>query len=283
MNRDKRLHGRVALVVGGGGEIGGAIARRFAYEGASVLVADLRLASAEAVADDIRTGGGNAGSIVIDVASPEACERACAKAVDLFGKLTTLANMAVAVTPTQTVEELAIGDWAEALAVNLTATFLTVKYAAPYMRNAGGGSIVNIASQLGHIGVARRSAYATTKAGLIQLTKCIAVELAPDNIRANTISPGSIDTDRSSRAYGSRENARRIRGPAHLLGRTGRVDEVAFAAAFLASDEASFITGTDLLVDGGYLAFKGEMPVKGSATPVLEDVIPEGQRPITKG
>lgn len=267
MARDKRLHGRVALVIGGGGEIGGAIARRFAHEGASVLVADLRLAPAEAVADDIRTAGGNAGSIAIDVTVPEECARACAKAVDLFGKLTTLVNVAVAVTPILSVEDLNLSDWTQALAVNLTASFLTVKYAAPYMRNAGGGSVINIASQLGHIGVAQRSAYATTKAGLIQLTKCIAVELASDNIRANTISPGSIDTDRSSRAYGSRENARRIRGPAHLLGRTGRVDEVAFAAAFLASDEASFITGTDLLVDGGYLAFKGEIPAKDVPAP----------------
>lgn len=266
MTRDRRLQGRVALVVGGGGEIGGAIARRFAHEGASVLVADLRLAAAEAIADDIRTGGGNAGAIAIDVSVPQECERACAKAADMFGKLTTLANVAVAVTPLQTVEDLPLSAWAEALTVNLTASFLTAKYAAPYMRNAGGGSIVNIASQFGHIGVPLRAAYATTKAGLIQLTKCLAIELAPDNIRANTISPGSIDTDRSSRAYGSRENARRIRGPAHLLGRTGRVDEVAFAAAFLASDEASFITGTDLLVDGGYLAFKGEMPAK-SAVP----------------
>jgi len=265
--RDKRLHGQVALVIGGGGEIGGAIARRFAYEGASVLVADVRLAAAEAVADDIRTGGGLAGAMALDVAVPQDCERGCGKAADTFGKLTILANVAAAVTPHQNVEDLPLEAWAEALTVNLTGSFLTAKYAAPFMRNAGGGSIVNIASQLGQIGVPARSAYSTTKAALIQLTKCIAVELASDNIRANTISPGSIETDRSSHTYGSRENARRIRGPAHLLGRMGRVDEVAFAAAFLASDEASFITGTDLLVDGGYLAFKGEMKAKTVPAP----------------
>jgi NAD(P)-dependent dehydrogenase (short-subunit alcohol dehydrogenase family) len=266
MSRDKRLHGRVALIVGGGGEIGGAIARRFALEGASVLVADLRPAAAESVADDIRTAGGVAASIALDAVVERDCERAVAKAADLFGKLTTLVNVAAADTPRQSVEAQPLSVWNEALAINLTASFLTAKYAAPFMRNAGGGAIVNIASQLGHIGVPLRAAYSTTKAALIQLTKCLAVELATDNIRANTISPGSIDTERSTRSYGSRENARLIRGPAHLVGRTGHIDEVAFAAAFLASDEASFITGTDLLVDGGYLAFKGELPPQAAKT-----------------
>lgn len=259
MTRGHALDGRGALVVGGGGEIGGAIARRLASEGACILVADKRAAAAEAVADDIRTNGGKAEGVAMDVALAEDCERVANRVVELWGRFDILVNVAAAVTPAARVEDLPLDAWEEALRINLTASFLTAKYAVGHMRNSGGGAIVNIASQLGQIGVPKRAAYSTTKAALIQLTKCLAVDYAIDNIRANTISPGSIDTDRSTRNYGSRENARRIRGPAHLLGRTGRVEEVAAAALFLASDEASFITGADLLVDGGYLAFKGQM------------------------
>ena len=255
---DPRLAGRVALITGGGGEIGGAIARRFAQEGAAVLVADVVAAKADAVAAEIAAAGGRAVATQADVGRAADCAAAVEAAVAEFGKLTTLVNVAAAVTPNQAAVDLPLEAWNEALAINLTASFLTAKYAVPHMREAGGGSIVNIASQLGQIGVPKRPAYSTTKAALIQLTKCLAVDYAEDNIRANTVSPGSINTARSTSSWGSREEAQRRRGPAHLLGRLGQAGEIADAALFLASDEASFITGTDLLVDGGYLAFKGE-------------------------
>lgn len=254
----QRLAGRVALVTGGGGEIGGAIARRFAAEGAAVLVADLVAEKAQQVVSDIAGSGGRASARQADVGRPEDCAAIVEAAIAAFGTLTVLVNVAAAVTPNQDAVDLPLAAWNEALDVNLTASFLTAKYAVPRMREAGGGAIVNIASQLGQIGVASRPAYSTTKAALIQLTKCMAVDYAQDNIRANTVSPGSIDTARSRSSWGSREEAQRRRGPAHLLGRLGQVEEIAAAAAFLASDEASFVTGTDLLVDGGYLAFKGE-------------------------
>jgi NAD(P)-dependent dehydrogenase (short-subunit alcohol dehydrogenase family) len=127
---------------------------------------------------------------------------------------------------------------------------------------AGGGTIVNIASQLGQIGIANRAPYTTSKAGLIQLTRSLAVDHAADGIRANSLSPGGIDTARILRRYKDREEANRARGPAYLLGRPGRAEEVAAAALFLASDESSFMTGADLLLDGGYLAFKGSLPAK---------------------
>ncbi len=256
------LEGRAVLVTGGGGEIGGAIASRFAREGASILVADLRPQAAEAVAAAIRANGGIAEAFVADMGCPEDCARAVEAAAAAFGKLTTLVNVAAAESPEASIEALPLAAWNTALAVNLTASFLTAKHAVPHMRAAGGGSIINIASQLGQIGVFNRVAYSTTKAALIQLTKCIATEYGPDNIRANTISPGSISTARSAKSYGSIENARRVRGPAHLLGRQGRVEEIAAGAVFLASEESSFMTGADLLLDGGYLAFKGELPVK---------------------
>ena len=260
MDDGQLLAGRVALVTGGGGEIGGAIARRFAGEGAAVAVADLRPNKADSVARAITEAGGQALVIACDVAAESDAERAVREAVERFGKLTTLVNVAAAVTPDGTVETLALRDWNEALAINLTGPFLMCKYAVPHIRRAGGGTIVNIASQLGQIGVAKRAPYSTSKAALIQFTRCLAIDHAEDNIRANSLSPGSIDTERTLRRFaGDRAAANRARGPNHLLGRTGRPDEIAAGALFLASEESSFMTGADLLVDGGYLAFKGAL------------------------
>jgi NAD(P)-dependent dehydrogenase (short-subunit alcohol dehydrogenase family) len=190
----------------------------------------------------------------------EDAERAVRHAVEAFGKLTTLVNVAATVTPDGTVETLALDDWNEALAVNLTGAFLMCKYAVPEIRKAGGGTIITIASQLGQIGVGGRAPYTTSKAGLIQLTKCLAIDHAADGIRANSLSPGGVDTARILRRFKSREDANRARGPAYLLGRPGRAEEIAAGALFLASEESSFMTGADLLLDGGYLAFKGPLP-----------------------
>jgi NAD(P)-dependent dehydrogenase (short-subunit alcohol dehydrogenase family) len=259
MTERKLLAGRVALVTGGGGEIGGAIVERFAREGAKVVAVDVDPAKAEAVAVRVRAGGGEARSGACNVADPNDAERAVRESVDAFGKLTTLVNVAATVIPDGNAETLSIDDWNKTLAVNLTGPFLMAKYAIPEIRKSGGGTIVNITSQLGQIGVLRKSPYSTSKAALIQLSKCLAVDYARDNIRVNSLSPGAIDTARSLRHFGTRENANKVRGPLHLLGRTGRVDEIAAGAVFLASDESSFMTGTDLLLDGGYLAFKGSI------------------------
>jgi NAD(P)-dependent dehydrogenase (short-subunit alcohol dehydrogenase family) len=251
------LTDRAALITGGGGEIGGAIARRFAREGAAVAVGDVRIEAAEAVAKDIEMAGGRALALQLDVSDAKSCERSVADAVARFGKLTTLVNVAAAVTPDGTAETLTLEQWNNALAVNLTGPFLMAKYAIPEMRRAGGGAIVNIASQLGQIGVPGRAPYSTSKAALIQLTTCLACDHADDGIRVNSLSPGAIDTARSLRRFGTREVANRVRGPLYLMRRTGTVDEIAAGAVFLASDESSFMTGADLLIDGGYLAFKG--------------------------
>ncbi|MEA2992455.1 MAG: hypothetical protein QOD40_1375 [Alphaproteobacteria bacterium] len=257
------LQGRVAVVTGGGGEIGGAIARRFAVEGAGVVLADIRGDSVERLAAEIINAGGQARAIEADVSLADHAQKAVQCAVEAFGKLTTLVNVAAAVTPDGTVETLTLEQWNEALAVNLTGAFLTCKYAVPEIRKAGGGTIVNIASQLGQIGVAARAPYSTSKAALIQFTKCLAVDHAEDGIRVNSLSPGGVDTARTIRRFGSREAANKARGPYHLLGRTGRVEEIAAGALFLASEESSFMTGADLLLDGGYLAFKSVLPKPG--------------------
>jgi NAD(P)-dependent dehydrogenase (short-subunit alcohol dehydrogenase family) len=254
------LSGRVALVTGGGGEIGGAIARRFAAEGAAVAVADIRREKAEAVAKDITSAGGRATAIETNVGNAGDAQRSVRTTIAAFGALTTLVNVAAAVTPDGTVETLTLEQWNEALGINLTGAFLMCKYAVPEIRKAGGGTIVNIASQLGQIGVPGRAPYSTSKAALIQFTKCLAGDHAKDGIRANSLSPGGVDTERTVRRFGTREAANRARGPYHLLGRTGRVDEIAAGALFLASEESSFMTGADLLLDGGYLAFKSVLP-----------------------
>jgi len=257
MGASHSLMGRVALITGAGGEIGGAIARRFAQEGAAIAVADVRLEAAEAAARAITDAGGQAIAIHLDVAEESSCAEAVRAAATHFGKLTSLVNVAAAVTPDGTVETLTLADWNKALAVNLTGPWTMSKYAVPHIRSAGGGTIINIASQLGQIGVPGRAPYSTTKAALIQLTTCLACDHAEDNIRVNSLSPGAIDTERSLRRFGTREIANRTRGPLYLLKRTGTVDEIAAGAVFLASDESSFMTGADLLIDGGYLAFKG--------------------------
>ncbi|MEA2936619.1 MAG: hypothetical protein QOC56_123 [Alphaproteobacteria bacterium] len=257
MNKTDPLNGRVALITGGGGEIGGAIARRFAAAGAAVVVADVRPEAAQEVAAGIAKAGGRTLPVDVNVAIATEAQHAVARAVAAFGKLTTLVNVAATVTPDGTVETLTLEDWHDTLAVNLTGAFLMCRYAVPEIRKAGGGTIVNIASQLGQIGIAGRSPYSTSKAALIQFTKCLAVDHAADGIRANSLSPGGVDTARILRRFASREDANRARGPAYLLGRPGRAEEIAAGALFLASDESSFMTGADLLLDGGYLAFKG--------------------------
>jgi NAD(P)-dependent dehydrogenase (short-subunit alcohol dehydrogenase family) len=251
------LDGRVAIVTGGGGEIGGAAARLLAREGARVAVSDVRKSAADHVADAIRAEGGGAIAIEANSALQPEAERIVAETLSAFGRLTTYVNTPAALTSDSLVEDMKFDDWNQALAVNLSAAFLMCKYAIPHIRAAGGGTLVMVASQLGQIGVPLRSAYSTTKAALIQFTKCLAVDHARDNIRANSISPGAINTNRSLRRYGSREASNAARGPSHLLGRTGTVDEVADGILFLASDKSSFMTGADLLLDGGFLAFKG--------------------------
>jgi NAD(P)-dependent dehydrogenase (short-subunit alcohol dehydrogenase family) len=256
MSGNGKLAGRIALVTGGGGEIGGAIARRFAAEGARLVIADLDEKKAEATAAAIRAAGGEAVAQATDVAKPEDAARAVATAVSSFGRLTTLVNVAAAVTPDGTCETLTLEDWNKALAVNLTGPFLMAKHAVPHLRKAGGGVIVNIASQLGQMGVAGRAPYCSSKAALIHLSKVMAMDHAKDNIRVVSLSPGAIQTARSLERYGTPEKADRARKPLYVLGRTGRVDEIAAGAVFLASDDASFMTAADLLIDGGYCGFK---------------------------
>lgn len=245
-----RLEGRRAVVVGGAGGIGSAIVRRFVAEGAKVAVVDV----ADALKAADFPGSGRVFLLAADVSDPEALKAAVENAARALGGLDTVVHSAAAREPVATVEELSFADWEDAVRVNLTSAFLLAKYALPHLRAAGGGAIVNIASQLGSVVTAGRPAYHATKGALIQLTKAIALENAKDNVRAVTVSPGAIETGRLTFRGRTMEQVREALVPNHPIGRLGQPEEIANAVLFAASDEASFMTGSDMIVDGGYTA-----------------------------
>ena len=247
-----RLEGKVAFVTGAGGAIGGAIARRFAIEGAAVICVDLIADAAERTASSINAAGGRAVALGCDVATASEVMDAVDAAARAFSRIDVLVNTAANDEPSGTVAELDDAAWNRALAVNLTGVFLVCKYGIPKLVAAGGGSIVIIASQLGRVVVPRRPAYVTSKAALLQLGRSIALDHAKDRIRVNTLSPGAIETNRLIFRYGDMEAARTALVPLHPIGRLGRPDEIANGALFLASEESSFMTGADLVMDGGY-------------------------------
>lgn len=242
-----RLDGKVAIVTGAAGGIGAAIARRFAEQGAKVLVADINAEKAAATAAAI-----GAASIACDVSSPAQAEACVAEAVRCFGALHVLVNNAAAFTPDATAETIPLEAWERTLAVNVTGPMLMSRFAIPEMRKAGRGSIIHMASQLGHVGRAGRFWYCTAKAALVHMARCMAIDHAQDGIRVNSLSPGPIATERTLARIGGEEKALTFYGPLTVLGRQGRPEEIADAALFLASDESSYMTGADLLVDGGY-------------------------------
>ncbi len=243
----KRLEGKVALVTGASGGLGEAVARRFASEGAAVLIADLLTEKGERIAQEIVDDGGEARFHYLDVTSEDGWREAVATAVAWKGRLTTLVNNAGILNRTQ-IDGTSLASWNSVLAVNLTGPFLGIRAAAPAMRDAGGGAIVNVASIAAFIGY-DDPAYSASKSGLCGLTRTAAMEYIDWGIRANAVSPGIMTTPFNA-------------GGAHLepwrratpLGRYGKVEETANAILFLASDDASFITGEEIVVDGGFKA-----------------------------
>jgi NAD(P)-dependent dehydrogenase (short-subunit alcohol dehydrogenase family) len=249
-----KLAGKTALVSGAAGGIGQAIATAFAEAGAAVACCDIELAGAQETARRLGQAGGRAFAQECDVASQRDTLAAVAATRDAFGRLDILVSGAAPHDACGTVVATSLADWERVVAVNLTGSFLLCRAALPLMIAGGGGSVILIASQLGRVGSAGRAAYCATKGALIQLAKVMAVDHAGQNIRVNTLSPGAVETERLTRRYGSFEAARAALGPKHVQGRLGQPSEIAAAAVFLASGDASFVTGSDLLVDGGYTA-----------------------------
>jgi NAD(P)-dependent dehydrogenase (short-subunit alcohol dehydrogenase family) len=249
-----QLAGKVAFVTAAGGGIAAAVARRFAAEGAAVCCVDIdddKLArTARAIADD----GGRGLARHCDVTEETAVIEALQACVDAFGRLDIVLNAAAAAEPEATVETMPLATWNEVIEVNLTGMFVVCKYAIPHMRAAGGGAIINIASTFGHIAWPRRPAYMASKGAVRQLTRSIALDFAGDGIRANSISPGAIETDRLLQRTPTMEQVRARMVPLHPIGRLGQPEEIADAALFLASPQSSFATGADFLIDGGFTA-----------------------------
>ncbi len=249
---EMRLAGKVALITGGARGQGRAEARLFAAEGACVVVADVLEGEGEAVANEISQAGGRALFIRLDVASEDDWKRAIAQTVEQFGRLDVLVNNA-SIYRTTPVERTTVEEWDEVMAVNARGVFLGNKHAIPAMREAGGGSIVNISSTTGLVGSGRGSVYGASKAAIRLLTKYTAIQHAREGIRANSIHPGPVDTQMIAVNIETPEGraASIARVP---LGRIGTVQDVAYGALFLASDESSFMTGAELVIDGGLTA-----------------------------
>jgi NAD(P)-dependent dehydrogenase (short-subunit alcohol dehydrogenase family) len=248
------LAGKSAIVTGAGNGIGRAIALAFGEAGAAVACVDLDAQAAEATAAAVEKYGVQALPVRCDVANELDVESAKNMILDKFPAIQILVNGAASYDPNGTVLDLTLSDWDRVFAVNVGGAFLMSRAILPAMVAAGGGSIVHIASQLGSVAAPRRAAYCATKGALIQLAKAMATDHAAQNIRVNTLSPGAVETERLIKRFGDMETARRVSGPKHLLQRLGQPEEIALAAVFLASDASSFMTGADLLVDGGYNA-----------------------------
>jgi NAD(P)-dependent dehydrogenase (short-subunit alcohol dehydrogenase family) len=249
-----RLEGKAALITGAAGGIAGEIARRFAAEGAAVACLDIDGEGAARIAAEIEEAGGRAQPCRCDVSDADAVRGGVELAAEAFGRLDIVVNGAALGEAAGDVVELDLAEWQRALATNLTSVFLVCKYALPVIEASGGGSVINIASQLGQVAVPRRPAYVTSKAAVIQLTRSMAIDFAKDNIRVNSLSPGATETSRLLRTYETMADARAALVPKHPMGRLGQPADIADAALFLASDESLFMTGADLVVDGGYTA-----------------------------
>jgi NAD(P)-dependent dehydrogenase (short-subunit alcohol dehydrogenase family) len=256
-----RLSGRVAFITGGGTGIGRACALAFAREGARVAVAGRRREPLDAVAAEIAlaaaAGGGKSLAISCDVTQRTSVEGALAAAEQHFGRLDTIVNNAGAVV-VATVEHTSDADWDRVLAANLTGTFFVSRAALASLRRAGGGSIINIGSVLGLVARKDRAAYCAVKAGVSGLTRAMALDHAHEKIRVNCICPTLVETELGMQSIQQTPNAQaeiQKRIAEIPIGRLGKPDDVAMMAVYLASEDASWVTGVSFPLDGGLTAY----------------------------
>jgi NAD(P)-dependent dehydrogenase (short-subunit alcohol dehydrogenase family) len=249
--------GRVAIVTGAASGIGAATAREFAIEGVSVAILDINAEAGEQTAAGLRDEGYDAAFYPLDVSDADACHTIVRAIAERHGRLDYLVNSAVSFLTRGL--DATTADWERSLGVNVRGCANMVQAAYMPMKTSGGGAVVNIASISGHIAQPNRWTYNACKGAILAMTRCQALDLAPDNIRVNVVSPAWTWTPEVARAAdGDRAKWEPVWGRFHMLRRLAEPREVARAILFLCSDDASFITGTELPVDGGYLGLGSE-------------------------
>ncbi|WP_209123286.1 SDR family NAD(P)-dependent oxidoreductase [Alkalihalobacillus sp. BA299] len=246
-----KLSGKVAIVTGGASGIGEFTVREMVKEGASVVFADLNEDLGYKLMDKLNSNGKKVIFEKTDVTKEKEVEALVKRAVSEFEKLDIMVSNA-GIGKIGPSEEESLEEWHKVLAVNLDGVFLSAKYAVKVMKNNGGGNIINVASILGHVGTPAVLSYTSSKGAVVNMTRALALEYAKDNIRVNAICPGYIYTPALRDSLSGEEIRQLV--DLHPIGRLGEVQEVAKSIVFLASDDASFITGTSLMVDGGYTA-----------------------------
>ncbi|GAA2897425.1 SDR family NAD(P)-dependent oxidoreductase [Microbacterium esteraromaticum] len=251
-----RLENKKAIVTGGAGGIGRATSLAFAAEGASVAVVDLNADAAEAVAEEIRAAGGTAVAIAADVSSEDDIVRVVETANEALGGIDVVFNNAGIIRRTTAVETT-VEEWDRVFGVNVRAIFLMCKHVVPIMKANGGGSIVNTGSGWGLKGGGQAISYCASKGAVVNMTRALAIDHGPDGIRVNSVNPGDVDTGMlrdEARQLGQDQTGFLAEAAERPLNRMGQPSEIAAAVVWLASDEASYVTGSALVVDGGGIA-----------------------------
>ena len=247
-----RLENKVAMITGGARGMGAVEAKLFAQEGAKVIIGDMLEEEGRKLEAEINETGGECLFVPLDVTDEDAWQRAMGAGIARFGRLDILVNNA-GIYRAHIVEETTADEWDLVMGINAKGVFLGTKFAIPEMRKAGGGSIVNISSVAGLVGSRQTTAYTASKGAVRLLTKSTAIQYASDGIRANSIHPGTIETPMTE-GFLADDAMRADRMNRTPLGRLGQPEDVAYGALYLASDEASFVTGSELVIDGGRTA-----------------------------
>ncbi len=249
-----RLKGKVAIITGAASGQGAEEAKLFAKEGAKVVATDIQEDRLEKVVSEIKADGGEAIAIKHDVTSEDQWKAVVKKAVDSFGSVNILVNNA-GIADDKTAEDTTLERWNQVMDINSTGTFLGIKHVIPEMRKAGGGSIVNISSISGILGMGS-AAYNASKGAVRTLTKNVAADFAKENIRVNSVHPGVIATPMTDQMLEVKETREAFEQMTPLP-QLGKSIDVAYGVLYLASDESAFVTGTELIIDGGMVACKG--------------------------